>query len=119
MGNNRAYTIFEYTVIGLYDRGVLDLELLNYLGNAHRGTDIDSGGSRDLTTLTESLSLNEVILSVKAPEKYDELRDTYAQLRDDHPEEDEPWLLPEFDVEYDEPLHAAVHAITSDEWGWI
>jgi hypothetical protein len=48
MGWNTGYTIFESTVIGAYDLGKLDKELLLVLMEPYAGTDIDSGGSRDL-----------------------------------------------------------------------
>lgn len=47
MGWNTGYTIFEATVIGAYDLGVLDKRLLAVLMEPYRGTDIDPGGSED------------------------------------------------------------------------
>jgi hypothetical protein len=48
MGWNQGYTIFEQTVIGAYDLGKLDKNLLSILMEPYRGSDIDSGGSEDL-----------------------------------------------------------------------
>ena len=48
MGWNAGYRIFEATVIGAYDLGKLDKELLSVLMEPYRDTDIDSGGSCDL-----------------------------------------------------------------------
>lgn len=48
MGWNAGYTIFESTVVGAYDLGVLDEQLLKVLMEPYRGTDIDSGGSHGL-----------------------------------------------------------------------
>lgn len=48
MGNNASYTAFEATVIGAYDLGRLDKALLTVLMEPHRGSDIDSGGCRNL-----------------------------------------------------------------------
>jgi hypothetical protein len=45
MGWNTGYRIFEQTVIGAYDLGKLDKDLLTVLMEPYRGTDIDSGGS--------------------------------------------------------------------------
>jgi hypothetical protein len=45
MGWNKGYTIFEATVIGAYDLGKLDKDMLTVLMEPYRGTDIDSGGS--------------------------------------------------------------------------
>lgn len=50
MGWNKGYEIFEATVIGVYDLGVLDKHLLAILMEPYRGTDIDSGGSHGLVT---------------------------------------------------------------------
>lgn len=50
MGWNAGYTIFESTVIGAYDLGVLNKELLSVLMEPYRGTDIDEGGARGLTS---------------------------------------------------------------------
>lgn len=50
MGWNSGYTAFEATVIGVYDLGKLDKDMLSVLMSPYRDTDIDSGGRRDLTT---------------------------------------------------------------------
>lgn len=44
MGWNTGYTILEYTVIGAYNLGKLDKELLMVLMEPYRDSDIDSGG---------------------------------------------------------------------------
>lgn len=48
MGWNKACAVFEYTVIGAYDLGVLTKELLSVLMEPYRGSDIDPGGSQGL-----------------------------------------------------------------------
>lgn len=48
MGWNTGYTIFESTVVGAYDLGKLDKEMLTVLMEPYRHSDIDSGGSADL-----------------------------------------------------------------------
>jgi len=48
MGWNAGYTIFESTVIGAYDLGKLDKEMLAVLMEPYRHSDIDSGGSRGM-----------------------------------------------------------------------
>jgi len=50
MGWNTGFAIFEETVIGAYDLGKLDMQLLGVLMEPYRGTDIDSGGKMDLST---------------------------------------------------------------------
>lgn len=44
MGWNTGYTIFEATVVSVYDLGKLDKEMLSAIMEPYRGTDIDSGG---------------------------------------------------------------------------
>lgn len=48
MGWNKGYTVMEATIVGAYDLGKLDKDLLSVLMEPYRDTDIDSGGSRDL-----------------------------------------------------------------------
>jgi hypothetical protein len=50
MGWNTGYTIFEASVVGAYDLGKLDKELLAVLMEPYRDSDIDSGGSCDLVS---------------------------------------------------------------------
>lgn len=48
MGWNKGYTIFEATVVGAYDLGKLDKELLAVLLKPYAYTDIDEGGRHGL-----------------------------------------------------------------------
>lgn len=48
MGENVAYSIFQYTIITLYDKGILDKELLTSMAVPYAWTDIDSGGDMGL-----------------------------------------------------------------------
>lgn len=118
MGNNDAYTIFENTVIALYDGGKLDPQLLDALAEPHRGTDIDHGGSRELKTF-DGLDLCEVILAIKDPEKFWELRQGYQRLQREHPDVQEPQYDDFFNEQYYEPRFDAVYAIMAGEWGWL
>lgn len=67
MGWNQGYTIFEATVIGAYDIGKLDRELLTVLLEPYRGTDIDSGGTRDLKT-TDGKDVTRVVIETMGRE---------------------------------------------------
>lgn len=86
MGWNQGYTIFEATVIGAYDRGKLDKELLSSLMEQYRGTDIDSGGSRDLIA-KDGKEVEEIVIIVMGktppakPEK--ENSNAWGQYYDD------------------------------------
>ncbi len=71
MGNNFAYTIFEETVVRSYDLDKLDKELLGVLMEPYRDTDIDSGGSRGLTS-KDGLCVEEIVVKTwggQLPEK--------------------------------------------------
>lgn len=71
MGWNTGYTIFESTVIGAYDLGKLDKDLLAVLMEPYRDSDIDSGGSCDLLS-KDGKSVDEVVIEtwgLKLPNK--------------------------------------------------
>lgn len=61
MGWNQGYTIFEATVIGAYNEGILDKKLLSVLMEPYRDTDIDSGGSRDLVS-TDGKCVRQIVV---------------------------------------------------------
>src|SRR5579883_2193054 len=70
MGDNARYAEFEFTVVELYDWGVLHAELLDALGKRHEGTDIDSGGSEDRTSEKDGKGLAEIVVSILEPAKF-------------------------------------------------
>jgi hypothetical protein len=102
MGWNQGYTIFEATVIGAYNLGRLDADLLSVLMEPYRNTDIDEGGSRSLKT-NDGLSVEEVIVSVMKPSVWA----SYLYLKE-HDDLDA----------YDDAFHEAFHDITSKRFGW-
>ena len=61
MGNNAAYTVFEFVVIDAYNHNKLDKALLTILMEPHRHTDIDAGGAQDLET-KDGKTLEEVVI---------------------------------------------------------
>ena len=63
MGNNAAFTSFEASVIAVYNRGVLDKELLDALAAPYEGMDIDRGGMEGTLTW-DGLDIDEVICKV-------------------------------------------------------
>ena len=63
MGWNTGYTIFESTVVGAYDLGKLDKELLAVLMEPYRGTDIDSGGCSDLES-KDGKDVEQIVIEV-------------------------------------------------------
>lgn len=63
MGWNQGYSIFEETVIRLYDLGKLDRDILAAIMGPYRGTDVDSGGEMGLTT-RDGLDVVDVVCRV-------------------------------------------------------
>ena len=71
MGWNAGYTIFESTVVGAYDLGKLDKDLLRVLMEPYRDSDIDSGGERGLRA-KDGLNVMEIVIKTwggKVPER--------------------------------------------------
>jgi hypothetical protein len=67
VGNNAAYSTFQHTIITLYDRNKLDLELLDTLAEEYRDTDIDSGGDTGLTA-KDGRDLESICILIVDPE---------------------------------------------------
>ena len=77
MGWNSGYTIFKATVIGAYDLGTLDKDLLKVLMEPYRDSDIDSGGSCDLLS-KNGKNVEQIVIEtwglempIKPEEEYD------------------------------------------------
>lgn len=104
MGNNAAYSSFEFAIITIYDHGVLTLPLLDALARDYEGMDIDSGGSRDLKT-KDGKSLEEVCIGLIDPQ-WVPVKTGGADDYDD-PEE---WEL--------EERYGKWNEITDERWGW-
>jgi hypothetical protein len=109
MGWNSAYTIFDATVVGAYDLGKLDKDLLKVLMEPYRGTDIDSGGSEGLTS-KDGLDVRDIVLKVWGAEvpPEPELPEDEADWTDEHRKADNA---------YWEARSKAFRKIT-DEFGW-
>ncbi len=71
MGWNEGYRILEATIVGAYDLGKLDEALLRVLMEPYRNTDIDHGGSRDLTA-KDGLMCDEIIVKLLRPREFEE-----------------------------------------------
>jgi hypothetical protein len=50
MGWNQGYTIYEATIVAIYNADKLDRETLSAIMEPYRGTDIDAGGRTGLLT---------------------------------------------------------------------
>jgi hypothetical protein len=103
MGNNAAYSSFEHTIITVYDHGVLTLELLDALAKDYEDMDVDSGGSRDLTT-KDGKTLEEVCIGLVDP--------SWVPVKSDGKYYSDPdaW-------EWDE-RYSKWNEITHGRWGW-
>lgn len=96
MGNNQAYAFFESTVVGLYDKGLLTVEVLDAVAEPYRGSDIDSGGSQELEA-ADGKQLEDIVFSLLLPD--------YA-------------VPPEWQDDEGEYRYEEFHTITSGRWGW-
>lgn len=82
MGWNSGYTVMEQTVIVLYDRGLLNKEVLDAVMQPYFGTDIDSGGSQNLKT-KDGLLVEDLICKIMEPDKYREATEGFIPDPDD------------------------------------
>lgn len=91
----------EQQVISLYDMGVLTKEVLNYTMQPYYGTDIDSGGSRNLKA-KDGKGVEEIICLIMEPERYKEATENFI------PDPKEP--------NYNGKLDDMWYEITRREW---
>ena len=66
MGWNIGFSIMEHTVITLYNKNVLTKELLEEIMEPYKGTDCDSGGSKNLIS-NDGLCVEHIICKVMKP----------------------------------------------------
>lgn len=103
MGWNAGYTIFETTVVGAYDLGRLDRELLTVLMEPYRNTDIDSAGSRNLKA-RDGKDVQQIVIEVWGLE---------MPSRPDGEYDNDPdsW------EDYYDKVHELFYSVTTD-FGW-
>lgn len=68
---NSGYTAMETAIIAVYDTGTLTPEVLDKIMEPYKGTNCDSGGSRDIKTI-DGLGVKEVICKVMKPLEYED-----------------------------------------------
>lgn len=92
MGWNAGYTIFEATVVGAYDLGKLDKDLLTVLMEPYRDSDIDAGGERGLTS-KDGLDVVNIVLKTwgEVPPAKPELPDDYRAWTPEQDRENEDY----------------------------
>jgi len=109
MGNNAAFTSFEASVIAVYNRGVLDKELLDALAAPYEGMDIDRGGMEGTLTW-DGLDIDEVICKVYgivlAP--YPDIPKDWRKQTPEQQDLNDEWV---------EANYEAIHKI-QEKWGW-
>ena len=109
MGNNRAFTAFEATVIATYNKGVLDKDLLSKLMEPYRNTDIDEGGMVGTIT-NDGLDIYQVVIKTfghELPKKPDLPSDYKTWSDEQHGENDD----------YHESVGGLFYEIT-EQFGW-
>ena len=101
MGNNGAYTIMEQMMVAAYDAGLRGEQLAPFM-ETYRGTDIDSGGQRDIET-QDGKGINEIIVEAFGT-----------------PEQLAAWKswLAERNEELEDAAYDALFSITRDRFGW-
>ena len=109
MGNNSAYTNFESLTVDLYNKGLLNKEILSSIMEQYRDTDIDSGGSMDLVS---NDGLDVIAITIK----------TFGKEIPQKPNVPTNWKLqtPEQSRDYDrylESIYDSFKEIT-DQFGW-
>jgi hypothetical protein len=109
MGNNAAFTSFEASVIAVYNRGVLDKELLDALAAPYEGMDIDRGGMEGTLT-KDGLDIDGVICKVYgivlAP--YPDIPKDWREQTPEQQDLNDEWV---------EAKYEAIHKI-QEKWGW-
>lgn len=109
MGNNQAFSSFEASVIAVYNRGVLDKELLDALAAPYEGIDIDRGGMEG-TLAKDRLDIDGIILKmygIELPPRPD-LPEDFGDWTPAQQEASDAW----FELQYGEV--SKIEAI----WGW-
>lgn len=109
MGNNAAFSSFEASVIAVYNKGVLDKELLDALAEPYRDSDIDRGGMEG-TLSKDGLDIDGVILKtygIEMPPRPDIPKD-WKQWTKEQQLASEDW----YGLQYEklEPIE--------NGWGW-
>jgi hypothetical protein len=109
MGNNAAFTSFEASVIAVYNKGVLDKELLDALAAPYKDSDIDRGGMEGTLT-KDGLDIDGVICKI-----YGIVLEPYPDL----PKDWTVWTDQQRDIndEWQEAKGLAIQMV-EDGWSW-
>lgn len=110
MGNNQAFADFEYLVVTMYDKGILDQSVLSTIMERHRDTDIDSGG-KEGTLSKDGLDCEEItckIFGVAMPDRPQLPKDHLSWTEEQNALNDEYW----------ERRGEAFDSISREMFGW-
>lgn len=77
MGNNQAYTDFEFFTMACYDAGILTPKLLKKFIHHYDGTDIDSGGSHNLIAY-DGKEIEDVVISIMGGRVLEKPKKTFS-----------------------------------------
>ena len=77
MGNNQAYTDFEFFTMACYDAGILTPKLLKKFIHHYDGVDIDSGGSQNLIAY-DGKEIEDVVISVMGGRVLEKPKKTFS-----------------------------------------
>lgn len=110
MGNNSAYTNFESLTVGLYNKGLLNKEILSSIMEQYRGTDIDSGGSMDLVS-DDGLEVVEIVVRTLGKE-VPQRPDVPYSFQNRTQEEQELY------DNYMDTIYESFYDIKSNQFGW-
>lgn len=116
MGWNSGYTAMEAAVITVYNTGTLTSQTLDEMMEPYKGTDCDSGGSRNLRA-NDGLGVREIICKVMKPEEYQEAMDN-PRMYDDFEENEELYKEdPRWAFNANEKAEDVFYSIWRDMWG--
>lgn len=110
MGNNAAFSSFEKTVLAVYNKGVLDKELLSALMEPYRDVDIDSGGMAGTLSKNDKLDIVDIVIKTfgKTPPEAPKLPKNYKDWTPDQEKQSD---------DYHEKRWEMFHQITRKH-GW-
>lgn len=111
MGWNAGYGIFEETVIGVYNLGKLDQDVLSVIMESYRGANLDRDNGENFTAANDGKDAEQIVIEtfrLTMPEK------------PDLPEDAGLWSLKQWDADdkYYEETAELFWSIAKGKFGW-
>ena len=107
MGNRQAFTTFEATVMVLYRRCILTIDLLDEIGVLYRGMDVDYGGYAGIQA-EDGRDVYEAVVRTLYPDWKPVKDEHYLQVEAEYGEA----------FAFNDALEAFFVDVTSGRWGW-